>query len=128
MPAHEAQRLSGERVCFLSKPETDWDGNLIPGSGSVTKFCRVYPAGMQDTDDIDFDGNTSKLTVQAPAGSYEVGQEVEIRGQVYEIVHAPFDFAHGRKAAHPDHRPKVLITVELPQVGGDADGWRETDV
>lgn len=119
MPAHESQRLSGELVIFIGKAKTDADGNLIPGSGKATKFCRVYPAGMQDTDDIDFDGNTSTLTVQAPSGHYEVGQEVEIRGKVYEIIHAPFDFAHGRMAAHPNHKPKVLITVELAEAGGD---------
>lgn len=125
MPAHEAQRLSGEKVTFFGKARTDIDGNVIPGSGSFTKFCRVYPAGMQDTDDADFDGNTSTLTIQAPpSGQYEVGQEVEIRGLTYEIIHAPFDFSHGRKAAHPDHRPMVMITVELAQAGGDFE-WAE---
>lgn len=122
MPAHESQRLSGERVKFLSRPKTDWDGNVIPGSGEVTRFCRVYPAGMQSTDDVDFDGSTSKLTVLAPPGDYEVGQEVEIRGIVYELVELPFDFSHGRRAAHPDHRPPVQLTVELSQAGGE---WPE---
>ena len=103
-------------MTFRGAAREDADGNLIPGTGSFTKFCRVWPAGFSDMEGQDFDGNTTTLTVQAPAGApYEVGMQVEVRGELYEVIHVPFDWSHGRRAAHPRHQPQVMLTVELPQ-------------
>lgn len=80
--------------------------------------CVVSPAGDQVVRGEGFvQGDLQKLQVLAPAGTVlEEGRQVKIRGEVFRVEFAPFDYSHGRRPALGRHRPRVLFTV----VRGDA--------
>lgn len=103
-----------ETVRVGTREEVDWDGNVVPGSGfREIHGCVVSPAGESRIDQVDVDGNTSKLQVLAPAGTaIAEGDEVTIRGLIYQVQHVPFDWSVGRRPANPRHRPKVSFIVE----------------
>lgn len=80
--------------------------------------CVVSPAGDQVVRGDGFvHGDLSKLQVLAPPGcEVEEGQRVQIRGLVYRVEFAPFDYSVGRRPLLARHRPRVMFTV----VRGDA--------
>jgi len=93
---------------------TDPDGNLVPGSaGREVRDVVVSPHGESRIDAVDLDGSTAVLELLAPAGTTcREGEQVTVRGLVYRVKHAPFDWSVGRRPAVARHRPRVKIVVE----------------
>lgn len=108
-----------EIVEFTEPGSYDPDGYYVAGEVTSVAGCVVYPTGASTITDVDFDGDTSRLTVLAPAGTrVQVGGRAVIRGETYRVVHVPFDWAHGRRPAVAQHRPKLEIYVERNQANG----------
>lgn len=104
-----------EIVKFIGPEYVDADGYLVGGDVVAAPVCDVYPAGAGRIDMDDVDGDTSKLTILAPAGvPVTEGMVAVVRGETYTVVHSPWDWAVGRRrSAVARHRPRVEITVEI---------------
>lgn len=97
----------------MGKPEYDWDGRLIEGSGGMDYPCVVSPLSESRINATDIDGDSSKLQVLAPPGVKVLeGMTAVIRGMEYRVIHEPFDWSVGRRAINPSHIPRTRIIVE----------------
>lgn len=104
-----------ESIDFFGRREYDHKGNYrFVVKPRTVADCVVFPAGASKIDDADvLDGDTTALTVLAPAGTeVHEGEECSIRGITFVVKHVPFDYAVGRRPVNRRHRPRVTITVE----------------
>lgn len=112
-------RAQGEVVKLLADDPVRNDYGAVVG-WMVTKEipdCVVSPAGDQVVSGDGFiRGDLTKLQVLAPAGTeVREGQHVQIRGEVYQVEHVPFDYSYGRRPLMSLHRPRVIFTVARGQ-------------
>ncbi|MBE7338122.1 hypothetical protein [Corynebacterium aurimucosum] len=110
---------AGETVKVLGEEKRTQYGKLL--GYQVAKeipHCIVSPAGDSLVNGTGFmHGDISKVQVLAPSGTTVAeGQRIDIRGELYTVDFAPFDYTVGRRPAHPFHRPKVLFTASRGDV------------
>ncbi|MDO5534160.1 MAG: hypothetical protein Q4F65_05875 [Propionibacteriaceae bacterium] len=89
------------------------DGWPLPGSGPrEVEGVVVSPRGQSRLDTVDLTADITELECLAPAGTVvSEGDEVTVRGLTFWVKHAPFDWSHGRRPAHPRHRPRVAFII-----------------
>lgn len=103
-----------EPVEIRSRPQVDDDGNLTdPGEDTRTVICRVQPLILSTDITVDQEGTSAKLRVFAPAGTtVDENSEVKIRGEWYQVMEPPHNYATYRRPAVRRHRPSTVFTCE----------------
>jgi hypothetical protein len=102
-----------EPVEIRDRPQVDDDGDLIPGTGSVTVTCLVQPLVLDQDVNVDREGTSEQLRVFAPAGtSVSAESEVVIRGRVFRVVEPPHDYAAFRRPRLARHHPSTVFVCE----------------
>lgn len=97
----------------------DDDGHWHPGGAGEPFFGDVSPLSQSEIDGADYDGDTTKLQVLAPAGTQvSEGEVLTIRGLDYVVVFVPFDWSVGRRPLASFHRTKLQIVVERSKTDG----------
>ena len=102
-----------EPVEIRDRPQVDDDGDLIPGTGSVTVTCRVQPLVLDQDVGVDREGTAEQLRVFAPSGTaVDAESEVVICGRVFRVVEPPHDYAAFRRPRLARHRPSTVFVCE----------------